>query len=136
MFIRTPQPPPPGAPVDVSLEARGQALAFAHGVVAYSLPMDAAWHSGRLPGFGVRFVDLPDRSRKLVQHIFALRDTVDPPTRKPLRRPVPLLRRKRRSMRPVVVASACVLGLAGAVAVAPARTLEAVEQYFASLVNP
>jgi hypothetical protein len=138
MFIRTPQPPELGAPVDLSLEARGRALPFARGVVAFSVPVEEGWFDGRPPGFGVRFVDLPEKSKHLVMHLQALRRPVQPRPRTAVARPIPPARRprKRHSLRFAVAASACVLALTSAVAVAPARTLEAVEQYFISMVNP
>jgi hypothetical protein len=138
MYIRTPQPPESGALVDLSLEARGRALPFARGVVAFSVPLEEGWFDGRPPGFGVRFVDLPQNSKNLVTHILALRQAVKPRPRISAARPIPPARspRKKHSLRWAVGASACLLALTSAVAVAPTRTLEAVEQYLMSMVNP
>ncbi len=72
MFIRAPNPPPPGTRVEIFLEARGRVLKFAQATVAFVLPREQAVARGRLPGFGVEFTDLAPRSRALVHHLLKL----------------------------------------------------------------
>lgn len=69
MFIRTPRPVPEGTPVEVFLEAKGRVLRFGRGEVRHALPLGQASQKGRLPGFGVRFIGLPARSRALIDHL-------------------------------------------------------------------
>ncbi|HEX4622277.1 MAG TPA: hypothetical protein VH208_11985, partial [Myxococcaceae bacterium] len=111
---------------------------FARGVVAFSVPLEEGLFDGRPPGFGVRFVDLPQNSKSLVVHIQALRREIKPPPRISAARLIPPARppRKRHSLRWAVGASVCLLAITSAVAVAPTRTLEAVERYLMSMVNP
>lgn len=80
MFVRSEARPRPGTKLSLSLEARGQVLAFAEGEVIWCTDPASANQQNRLPGFGVRFVRfLHPRSEDLLDHLVHRKAALLPP---------------------------------------------------------
>ncbi|ACL65757.1 2-alkenal reductase [Anaeromyxobacter dehalogenans 2CP-1] len=72
LFVRTLEPQPPGTPLrlDVVLESGDQVI-HGSGVVRWSTPPSAPGEPARVPGMGIKFVDLSPESRALVDRLVA-----------------------------------------------------------------
>ena len=78
LFLRMPEPLPPGMKVALSLEAGGRALALAQAEVRWNGP-DATEVTERFPGCGVRFTEfMHPRAEELVQYLVKNLDTGKP----------------------------------------------------------
>jgi hypothetical protein len=78
LFVRMPEPLPPGMKVALSLEAGGRALALAQAEVRWNGP-DADEVTERFPGCGVRFTEfMHPRAEELVQYLVKNLDTGKP----------------------------------------------------------
>ncbi|MFY3746605.1 TIGR02266 family protein [Anaeromyxobacter sp. Red801] len=100
LFVRTLEPQPPGTPLrlDVVLESGDQVI-HGSGVVRWSTPPSAPGEPARVPGMGIKFVDLSPESRALVDRLVAGRGAeaqsdepprpAAPPARPPAAAPPP-----------------------------------------------
>jgi hypothetical protein len=78
LFLRMPEPLPPGMKVALSLEAGGRALALAQAEVRWNGP-DANEVTERFPGCGVRFTEfMHPRAEELVRYLVKNLDTGKP----------------------------------------------------------
>lgn len=78
LFLRMPEPLPPGMKVALSLEAGGRALALAQAEVRWNGP-DAEEVTERFPGCGVRFTEfMHPRAEELVRYLVKNLDTGKP----------------------------------------------------------
>jgi hypothetical protein len=69
MFIHTAEPFVTGTRLWLSIEVRGEALPFGEVEVVWHRHGRDAFMRGGSPGFGVRFADIPERARALVEHL-------------------------------------------------------------------
>ncbi|MGQ0505471.1 MAG: PilZ domain-containing protein [Myxococcaceae bacterium] len=72
MFLRTPEILPQGTALEIALEAQGRSLRFAAAEVVFALRPEIAEKLGCLPGVGVRFTDLQQNSKALVDHLMSV----------------------------------------------------------------
>src|SRR4051794_10531927 len=80
MFVRSTRPLAPGTRLEIGMEAKGLILPFAQAEVAWRRTVDEASSQQKLPGFGLRFVELKPSSRALVEHLMRVARRPSRPT--------------------------------------------------------